>query len=56
MGRFLGETITYINQADVSNALRFVRQNPDATQRAVRSSRDKGEDHATYPRITSAPT
>ena len=35
MGRFLGETITYINQADVSNALRFVRQNPDATQRAV---------------------
>ncbi len=35
MGRFLGESITYINQADVNNALRFVRQNPDATQRAV---------------------
>jgi type I restriction enzyme M protein len=35
MGRFLGEKITYINQNDVSNALRFVRQNPDATQRAV---------------------
>jgi type I restriction enzyme M protein len=35
MGRFLGEDITYINQNDVNNALRFVRQNPDATQRAV---------------------
>ncbi len=35
MGRFLGENITYINQDDVNNALRFVRQNPDATQRAV---------------------
>jgi type I restriction-modification system DNA methylase subunit len=35
MGRFLGESITYINQDDVNNALRFVRQNPDATQRAV---------------------
>lgn len=35
MGRFLGENITYINQNDVNNALRFVRQNPDATQRAV---------------------
>ncbi len=35
MGKFLGEDITYINQADVNNALRFIRQNPDATQRAV---------------------
>jgi type I restriction enzyme M protein len=35
MARFLGESITYINQNDVNNALRFVRQNPDATQRAV---------------------
>lgn len=35
MGRFLGERITYIDQDDVNNALRFVRQNPDATQRAV---------------------
>jgi type I restriction enzyme M protein len=35
MGKFLGEDITYINQADVNNALRFNRQNPDATQRAV---------------------
>ncbi len=35
MGKFLGEDITYINQNDVNNALRFVRQNPDATQRAV---------------------
>jgi type I restriction enzyme M protein len=35
MGKFLGEDITYINQNDVINALRFVRQNPDATQRAV---------------------
>ncbi len=35
MGKFLGEDITYINESDVSNALRFVRQNPDATQRAV---------------------
>lgn len=35
MGKFLGEDITYINQADVTNALRFIRQNPDATQRAV---------------------
>jgi type I restriction enzyme M protein len=35
MGKFLGEDITYINQTDVTNALRFVRQNPDATQRAV---------------------
>lgn len=35
MGKFLGENITYINQNDVNNALRFIRQNPDATQRAV---------------------
>lgn len=35
MGKFLGEDITYINQHDVNNALRFIRQNPDATQRAV---------------------
>lgn len=35
MGTFLGEDITYINESDVSNALRFIRQNPDATQRAV---------------------
>lgn len=35
MGKFLGEDITYINEGDVNNALRFIRQNPDATQRAV---------------------
>lgn len=35
MGKFLGEDITYINQSDVNNALRFIKQNPDATQRAV---------------------
>lgn len=35
MGKFLGEDITYINQADVFNAMRFIRQDPDATQRAV---------------------
>lgn len=35
MSKFLGEDITYINQSDVTNALRFIRQNPDATQRAV---------------------
>jgi type I restriction enzyme M protein len=35
MGRFLGESITYINQDAVNNALRFVKQSPDATQRAV---------------------
>lgn len=35
MGQFLGEDITYINQYDVNNAMRFIRQNPDATQRAV---------------------
>ncbi len=35
MKKFLGEDITYINEGDVNNALRFIRQNPDATQRAV---------------------
>lgn len=35
MAKFLGEDITYINENDVNNALRFVRKNPDATQRAV---------------------
>ena len=35
MDKFLGEDITYINQNDVNNALRFIRRNPDATQRAV---------------------
>jgi type I restriction enzyme M protein len=35
MAKFLGEDITYINQYDVKNALRFIRKNPDATQRAV---------------------
>ena len=35
MARFLGEDITYINEDDVNNALRFVGKNPDATQRAV---------------------
>jgi type I restriction enzyme M protein len=35
MDKFLREDITYINQADVFNAMRFIRQNPDATQRAV---------------------
>ncbi len=35
MGKFLGEDITYIHQGDVTNALRFIKQNPDATQRAV---------------------
>ncbi len=35
MGKFLGEEITYIAETDVRSALRFVRQNPDATQRAV---------------------
>jgi len=35
MGKFLGEEITYIDQSAVQNAMRFVKQNPDATQRAV---------------------
>lgn len=35
MGKFLGERITYIDQTAVRNAMRFIRQNPDATQKAV---------------------
>lgn len=35
MGKFLDEDITYINQDDVMGALRFIKQNPDATQRAI---------------------
>lgn len=35
MGKFLDEDITYINQDDVNGALKFIRQNPDATQRTV---------------------
>ena len=35
MGKFLGESITYIDQSAVQNAMRFIRQNPDATQKAV---------------------
>lgn len=35
MGKFLGETITYIDQSAVKNAMRFIKQNPDATQKAV---------------------
>lgn len=35
MGKFLGEDITYINQTDVFNAMRFIRQDQDAMQRAV---------------------
>ncbi len=35
MKQFLQEDITYIRESDVSNTLRFIRQNPDATQRAV---------------------
>lgn len=35
MKEFLGEDITYIDQGAVKNAMRFVRQNPDATQKAV---------------------
>lgn len=35
MAKFLGEDITYINQGDVNSALRFIKQNPDTTQRAV---------------------
>jgi len=35
MGKFLGEPITYIDQMAVRNAMRFIRQNPDATQKAV---------------------
>lgn len=35
MGKFLNESITYIDQSAVKNAMRFIRQNPDATQKAV---------------------
>ena len=35
MKSFLGEAITYINRVDVANSMRFIRHNPDATQRAV---------------------
>ena len=35
MRKFLGEQITYINEETVNQALRFVREEPDATQRAV---------------------
>lgn len=35
MGKFLGEPITYIDRSAVQNAMRFIRQNPDATQKAV---------------------
>ena len=35
MGKFLGEDITYISQGDISRALRFIRKDPDATQREV---------------------
>lgn len=35
MGKFLGEQITYIDQSAVRNAMRFIKQNPDATQKAV---------------------
>lgn len=35
MGKFLGEPITYINQDQVFNAMRFIRRDMDATQRAV---------------------
>lgn len=35
MGKFLGETITYIDQSAVKNAMRFIKEKPDATQKAV---------------------
>ena len=35
MQKFLGESITYIDQSAVRNAMRFIKQNPDATQKAV---------------------
>ena len=35
MEKFLGETITYIDRTKVNEAMRFIRQNPDATQKAV---------------------
>lgn len=35
MKEFLGEEITYIDQGTVKEAMRFIKQNPDATQKAV---------------------
>lgn len=35
MGKFLGETITYIDEGAVKSAMRHIRANPDATQKAV---------------------
>ena len=35
MKEFLGEDITYIDRDAVMNAMRFIKQNPDATQSAV---------------------
>lgn len=35
MARFLREDITYINEDDLSRAMRFVKNDPDATRRAV---------------------
>lgn len=35
MGKFLGEEITYINREQVLSAMRFIRKDMDATQRAV---------------------
>ena len=35
MKEFLGEDITYIDRGAVLNAMRFIKQNPDATQNAV---------------------
>ena len=35
MKEFLGEDITYIDRSAVMNAMRFIKQNPDATQNAV---------------------
>lgn len=35
MGKFLNEDITYINESDISKALRFIQQSPDATQSAI---------------------
>ena len=35
MDKFLGESITYIDQSAVLNAMRYIKQNPDATQKAV---------------------
>lgn len=35
MGKFLGEVITYIDEGAVKSAMRHIRANPDATQKAV---------------------